>query len=132
MLRTSTLVALAAAITFGATMLAPGSAEASPYKIIKPKHHHHHFHYPRWRRPIVVVAPRPVVYAAAPVRARPVASGPCTCLSKEYTQEGAVLFKDRCTSEMAMNPPMQAPQQTTMQVAPQMETTPPQQMPQTR
>ena len=38
--------------------------------------------------------------------------GPCTCLSKEYTPEGAVLFKDRCTNEMAMNPPAQAPQQT--------------------
>ncbi len=30
---------------------------------------------------------------------------PHTCLSKEYTPEGAVLFKDRCTTEMAMNPP---------------------------
>jgi hypothetical protein len=38
--------------------------------------------------------------------------GPCTCLSKEYTPEGAVLFKDRCTNEAAMNPPVPAPQQT--------------------
>ena len=35
--------------------------------------------------------------------ARVVTPGPCTCLSKEYTQEGAVLFKDRCTNEAAMN-----------------------------
>ena len=34
-------------------------------------------------------------------------AGPCTCLSKEYTPEGAVLFKDRCTNEAAMNPPAQ-------------------------
>lgn len=37
---------------------------------------------------------------------------PCTCLSKEYTPEGAVLFKDRCTNEAAMNPPPVPPQQT--------------------
>ena len=39
--------------------------------------------------------------------ARPAVAGPCTCLTKEYTPEGAVLFKDRCTNEMAMNPPLQ-------------------------
>jgi hypothetical protein len=33
-------------------------------------------------------------------------------LTKEYTPEGAVLFKDRCTNEAAMNPPPPAPQQT--------------------
>ena len=72
-------------------------------------HHqpHWHVHYrPRiWYPPVVVGGP---TYIAS----RPIASvpGPCTCLSKEYTAEGAVLFKDRCTNEMAMNPP--APQQT--------------------
>src|SRR5689334_17084486 len=39
--------------------------------------------------------------------AGPAVAGPCTCLTKEYTSEGAVLFKDRCTNEMAMNPPLQ-------------------------
>ena len=53
-------------------------------------------------RPVPVVVSRPVYVAARPVVATP---GPCTCLSKEYTPEGAVLFKDRCTTEMAMNPP---------------------------
>jgi hypothetical protein len=71
------------------------------------KHPHWHVHYrPRiWYPPVVVGGP---TYIAS----RPVASapGPCTCLSKEYTQEGVVVFKDRCTNEMAMNPP--APQQT--------------------
>ena len=41
----------------------------------------------------------PPRYAAAPVWNR------CTCLTKEYTPEGAVVFKDLCTKEIAMNPP---------------------------
>lgn len=66
------------------------------------KHPHWHVHY----RPRIWYAAPAVGYAVA----RPVAStpGPCTCLSKEYTPEGAVLFKDRCTSEAAMNPPAAA------------------------
>ena len=66
-------------------------------------HHRHHRHwYVRWHRPVWYG----YGYSYA---ARPAVAGPCTCLSKEYTPEGAVLFKDRCTNEMAMNPP---PQQT--------------------
>ena len=86
------------------------------------KHHHHghgHFHrhhrhvhwHGHWRhrhiyypRPVVYAA-RPVVYSAAPTVNR------CTCLTKEYTPEGAVLFKDICTNEAAINPPP-APVQT--------------------
>ena len=78
---------------------------------------------PKPKPPIFVVHPHPI-YVPTPVpvvtpvpvggptyvASRPVA-GPCTCLSKEYTPDGAVLFKDRCTNEMAMNPPS-APQQT--------------------
>jgi hypothetical protein len=73
------------------------------------RHHRHHWHrtHVRYHRPIWYAAP--VVYAA-----RPAVAGPCTCLTKEYTPEGAVLFKDRCTNEAAMNPPVQAPQQTGM------------------
>ena len=51
-------------------------------------------------------APRPVYVASRPV------AGPCTCLSKEYTSDGRVLFKDLCTNEAAINPPVVAPQQT--------------------
>ena len=58
---------------------------------------HRHIYYPR----PVVYAARPVVYSAAPV----VSTNRCTCLTKEYTQEGAVLFKDICTNEAAINPP---------------------------
>jgi hypothetical protein len=33
----------------------------------------------------------------------------CSCLTKEYTPDGAVVFKDLCTKEMAMNPPAATP-----------------------
>ena len=65
-------------------------------------HWHHHRHV-RWHRPWIygvgtaaIAAP---VYAA--VAPRPAAPGPCTCLSKEYTQDGMVVFQDRCTNETA-------------------------------
>ena len=81
------------------------------------RHRHFHGHYRHYRH--VYYAPRPVVYAAAPV----ITTNRCTCLTKEYTPEGAVLFKDLCTNEAAINPPP-APLQTGMyqpgpQTAPQ-------------
>ena len=36
------------------------------------------------------------------------APGPCTCLTKTYLPNGAVLFRDVCTNEAAVNPPQQA------------------------
>lgn len=42
---------------------------------------------------------RPVGYAV-----RTVQPGPCTCLTKNYTPEGLVVFKDQCTKEMASAP----------------------------
>jgi len=45
-------------------------------------------------------------------------AGPCTCLSKEYTPDGRVLFKDLCTNEAAINPPVIAPQQSSSIEAP--------------
>jgi hypothetical protein len=135
MLRKSTLMAIVASAVLGLAVLAPGAADAKPghghggfHKHHGHGHGHGHFrrHRPHWHghwrrhrcwhgrchRPIWYY-PRPVYYAARPVYTAP---GPCTCLSKEYTQEGAVLFKDRCTNEMAMNPPAIAP---TAQYAPQ-------------
>jgi hypothetical protein len=127
MLRKSTLLAVAASAALGLAMLAPTAASAHGGHGGGGGHvggghsggghgggwgghgGYHHWHY-GYRRPIWYA--RPVVYSVA----RPVAvssPGPCTCLSKEYTPEGAVLFKDRCTNEAAMNPPAQpAPQQT--------------------
>jgi hypothetical protein len=39
----------------------------------------------------------PVETAAAPA--------PCNCLTKQYLQDGSVLFKDLCTKEAAMATP---------------------------
>jgi hypothetical protein len=52
-------------------------------------------------------------YWAAPVIATGIAAGystaptwnRCTCLTKEYTPDGAVVFKDLCTQETATNGP---------------------------
>ena len=80
--------------------------------VVKPHFPHKpHIHVHR-HRPIMYVAP--AVVGATYVATRPVVAGPCTCLSKEYTAEGVVVFKYRCTNEMAMNPPVVAPQQTGM------------------
>jgi hypothetical protein len=141
MSRKSTLIALAAAATFGLAMLSPTVASAKPGYVGKvgfakvgvvkghfhrpirhpgrwihprfPRHPHWHV---RWRYPRIIYAARPVVYGAAPI----VTTNRCTCLTKTYTPEGAVLFKDVCTNEMAMNPPAVAPAPTA-QVLPQQQ-----------
>jgi len=88
------------------TTLHPIKLPAKPGPHFKgPMFHHHHAHVRAYFRPVyagypVVAGPRVV---SAPVRA---------CLSKEYTPEGAVLFRDNCTNEWAMNPPPAAPELT--------------------
>ncbi len=57
--------------------------------------HHHH---PHWWHPGLIMAGGHPAYDAAPVAAAP---GPCTCLTKDYTPEGLVIFKDVCTKETA-------------------------------
>jgi hypothetical protein len=56
----------------------------------------------RWHRPLIygtgLVA---TSYAVAPVVAAP---RPCTCLTKEYTPDNLVVFKDVCTKEVASAP----------------------------
>ncbi len=84
-------------------------------------HHRPHFHRPhfrphwcwrhpwrckihvRWPRPVFVGAPviAATTYAVAPVAAAP---RPCTCLTKEYTPDNLVVFKDVCTKEVASAP----------------------------
>lgn len=79
------------------------------------RHHPHPHWHVRYHRPIWYGGISTVGYAVA----RPVvASGPCTCLSKEYTPDGRVLFKDLCTNEAAINPPVVAPQQSSSIDAP--------------
>ena len=138
MSRTSTLLALAAVATFGVAMLDSTPASARPglhgpgghvsaARISGPRigiaripGRHIHPLFPRrphwhigYRYPRLWYAPRPVLYGAvAPI----VTGNRCTCLTKEYTPEGVVVFKDLCTNEMAMNPQAIAP---TAQVQPQ-------------
>jgi hypothetical protein len=69
---------------------------------VRPLWRHPHWRF-GWRRPYwvapVIATGLATTYATAPTWNR------CTCLTKEYTPEGAVVFKDLCTKEMAMNPP---------------------------
>jgi hypothetical protein len=80
--------------------------------VIKPNFNHH-WHWPRWywwrhtfARPYwvapAIAAGGVAAYATTPTTNR------CTCLTKEYTQQGQVVFKDVCTNEMAINPPVNA------------------------
>jgi hypothetical protein len=180
MFRKSTLLALAAAATFGLSILATASADARGHggggggmrmggggggfarmgggglrmggglRINRGihgrvghighrhighrphfRHHRHVHHWPRWCRfhhncwrPRIWVGgvytggygyTAPVQTIAAPVA--PVTSR-CTCLTKEYTPEGAVLFKDVCTNEAAINPPVPVQQQSSLEPTP--------------
>ena len=60
---------------------------------------HEHRHFVRWHHHIWV---RPVGYVEW--RRPTVQPGPCTCLTKNYTPEGMVVFQDLCTKEMASAP----------------------------
>src|SRR5215213_4506105 len=141
MIRKSTLLAVVASAALGLAMLAPMSASAKGHggghggghgmhggghggghKMHGGHHgghghvHRHHHRHPHWH----VRYHRPVWYGVRTVGytvARP-AAGPCTCLSKEYTPDGRVLFKDLCTNEAAINPPVIAPQQSSSIDAP--------------
>ena len=65
------------------------------------------WHHPHWRPQVIVRTGYVNTYAAL----RPVTSyavsqpATCTCLTKEYLEDGSVLFKDTCTKEMVQNPP---------------------------
>jgi len=59
---------------------------------------HEHRHFVRWHNHIWI---RPVGYVEGVTTVQP---GPCTCLTKNYTPEGRVVFQDLCTKEMASAP----------------------------
>jgi hypothetical protein len=79
-----------------------------PYPPIRIGHwwwHHHHFHHWHWvfrggrwiqGDDVAVADVTPVTPAVTP--------GPCTCLTKTYTQTGLVVFADICTKESASAP----------------------------
>ena len=80
------------------------------------KHHGHHkwwHHKKHYEAPTVYYKPAPTVYyKPAPTYTAPTYTytkpayspppAPCTCLTKEYTSDGKVVFKDLCTKEMAV------------------------------
>ena len=78
----------------------------------------------RWHRPWIygtgVVA---TTYAVAPAVAA--APRPCTCLTKEYTPDNLVVFKDVCTKEVASAPIGNT--QVQLQLPPQQQEQAPQQ-----
>jgi len=80
---------------------------------IKTGHHrpHWHPHWCRWHRcGIHVRWYRPWVYgvattyAVAPTTVAAAPAPSCTCLTKEYTPDNLVVFKDVCTKEVASAP----------------------------
>jgi hypothetical protein len=63
-------------------------------------HIHWHRHFVRWHDRYIVRH----VGLVTPVVETAVQPGPCTCLTKNYTPEGMVVFQDLCTKEMASAP----------------------------
>jgi hypothetical protein len=136
--RTS-ILAFAAVATLGAAALTTTSASAfggfhgggfhggfhGGFRGFRPHfvHFRPHF-YPSyrfgWRRPVIYSTP--VVSTVGYSVAQP---SRCSCLTKEYTADGNVLFKDLCTKESALAPTQEAMAQQQDQQLPQQN--PPQQ-----
>lgn len=78
-----------------------------PVKPIKPHGPHHHAHGPHFipvPMPVTAYAvERPVTVVSRPVT-RNASSSTCNCLTKDYTPDGIVIFKDLCTKETASAP----------------------------
>jgi hypothetical protein len=113
------ILSLAAIATLASTAFVSGSADAMVARggrgghppVIHVGHPHFHDHVHLWRfheRGYV----RPVGYV------QPVVEGTCNCLTKDYTPEGQVVFKDLCTKEMASAPVDGAPSQASEVQAP--------------
>jgi hypothetical protein len=70
-------------------------------------HDHHHHWMVWWHQPHYGVVDYSTVNA--PIASAPVAGAttpaPCNCLTKQYLQDGSVLFTDLCTKEEAMATP---------------------------
>jgi hypothetical protein len=110
---------LAAIASLASTALVSGSADAAiqhgnggrinmrpPIHRLTPPH----FHGPRFHDHVRIhrIYERGYVRPAGYVA--PVAESLCTCLTKGYTPEGTVVFKDLCTKEMASAPAEGAPE----------------------
>lgn len=141
------ILALAAVAAIGTTALSSTSAFAFHPIFPVPIGFHPHFpppivhphfpppifipHHVGWHAPIIVGGPvvSQVGYAPA-IQATPRLAEPsrCSCLTKEYTSDGNVLFKDLCTKESALAPTQEAlalQQQQEQQSQPQVQPQPP-------
>ena len=78
--------------------------------------------------PVVVAAPGGVIAATAPVATTTAATAatatttaaaaePCNCLTKQYLDDGSVLFRDLCTKEAALATPAELKAQADASVA---------------
>lgn len=104
------ILSLVAAATLAGAALSSGSADAMISRRVNVGHpnghinvhwrFHEHRHFVRWHNHFWV---RPVGYAVRGVETA-VQPGPCTCLTKNYTPEGQVVFADLCTKESASAP----------------------------
>jgi hypothetical protein len=98
------ILSLAAVATLAGAVLTSGNADAMMRRGGDHIGHvghwnwriHEHRHFVRWHNHFWV---RPAGYAV-----RDVQPGPCTCLTKNYTPEGLMVFQDLCTKEMASAP----------------------------
>lgn len=107
--RTS-ILALTAIATFGVAALSPSEASAKHWGKPHWGKPWHKPYYPYWHRrhivyaaPVVVTTGYGAYRATRPAQAaQPAQPNPAACLSKEYTPEGQVVFKDKCTNEMAV------------------------------
>jgi hypothetical protein len=125
----TTFLALASVAAFGAALItSTSSADAGGFgrrHFAKSFHHHGHFHRHHHYRHSYHYGYRPYIYgggaAAIAAPAYAVAAPTArTCLTKEYTADKLVVFKDLCTKEMVAAPLRGAPQAAAQpQAAPQ-------------
>jgi hypothetical protein len=114
------ILSLAALATLASTGLMSGSANAMvahggrggpPNIHIYRPHFHEHVRYWHFRE-------HRYAYVRPVGDVRPVVEGTCNCLTKDYTLEGQVVFKDLCTKEMASAPVDGGPSQASEVPAP--------------
>lgn len=116
------ILGLAAIATVASTVIVSANANAAPHGIRGNGQNHAHSGgngHVHVRPPVRRLPPRVIVHGprfhdhvrivergyVRPVGlVQTVTEGPCTCLWKGYSPEGAVVFKDLCTKEMASAP----------------------------
>src|SRR5581483_9198074 len=89
-------IAVLAAATLGSGAAQAGGGGPHAHAHMHGHAHWKHWHYVHFHDRVYV---RPVAYAV-----RTSSPGPCTCLTKNYTPDGKVIFADLCTKEMASAP----------------------------